>query len=100
MSPASARSAEGHPGVACSDSINPAVYRAWPRAAAAADENYGYFGSWWTWASSICQPWEGPVAQAHLGPGCPRATDGLFADLRSGHLTVATGLSQGLDTDL
>ena len=59
---------EGYPGVACSDSINPATYDAWPLAAAAADENYGYFGSWWTWASSICQPWEGPVAHAYLGP--------------------------------
>ena len=59
---------EGYPGVACSDSVNPALYRAWPRAAAAADANYGYFGSWWTWASSICQPWEGPVAHAYLGP--------------------------------
>lgn len=59
---------EGYPGVACSDSINPRFYSAWPRAAAAADANYGYFGSWWTWAASICQPWEGPVAQAYLGP--------------------------------
>lgn len=59
---------EGYPGVACSDSINPVAYRAWPRAAAAADKHYGYFGSWWTWASSICQPWEGPVAHAYLGP--------------------------------
>jgi pimeloyl-ACP methyl ester carboxylesterase len=59
---------EGYPGVACSDSINPITYLAWPRAAAIADENYGYFGSWWTWASSICQPWAGPVAHAYIGP--------------------------------
>jgi pimeloyl-ACP methyl ester carboxylesterase len=59
---------EGYPGVACSDSVNPTTYGAWPRAAAAADENYGYFGSYWTWVSSICQPWEGPVAHAYLGP--------------------------------
>jgi pimeloyl-ACP methyl ester carboxylesterase len=59
---------EGYPGVACSDSVNPATYAAWPHAAADADANYGYFGSWWTWASSICQPWAGPVAHAYLGP--------------------------------
>jgi pimeloyl-ACP methyl ester carboxylesterase len=59
---------EGYPGVACSDSVNPESYSAWPVAAADADANYGYFGSYWTWVSSICQPWEGPVAQAYLGP--------------------------------
>ena len=59
---------EGYPGVACSDSFNPSLYHAWALAASASDRNYGYFGAWWTWASSICQPWEGPVAQAYLGP--------------------------------
>jgi pimeloyl-ACP methyl ester carboxylesterase len=59
---------EGYPGVACSDSINPVTYQAWSRAAADADANHGYFGSWWTWVSSICQPWKGPVTQAYLGP--------------------------------
>jgi pimeloyl-ACP methyl ester carboxylesterase len=50
---------EGFPGVACSETHNPATVGAWSRAARAQDRQYPYFGRPWTWISSICQPWPG-----------------------------------------
>ena len=50
---------EGFPGVACSETHNPATVGAWSRAARAQDRQYPYFGRLWTWVSSICQPWPG-----------------------------------------
>jgi pimeloyl-ACP methyl ester carboxylesterase len=60
---------EGFPGVGCSDSVNPASFDAWPRAAADADRRFGYFGRLWTWASSVCHPWPATAGQdRYLGP--------------------------------
>ena len=50
---------EGFPGVACSETHNPATVDAWSRAARAQDRQYPYFGRPWTWTSSICQAWPG-----------------------------------------
>jgi pimeloyl-ACP methyl ester carboxylesterase len=50
---------EGFPGVACSETHNPAGVAAWSRAARAQDRQFPYFGRPWTWFSSICQPWPG-----------------------------------------
>jgi pimeloyl-ACP methyl ester carboxylesterase len=59
---------EGFPGVACSDSVNPDDHSFWSEAGAAADEQFGYFGRIWTWASSPCAVWEGFDADRYLGP--------------------------------
>lgn len=59
---------EGFPGVACSDSDNPDSYQAWSTQGAAADEQFGYFGRIWTWASSICAVWPGLDADRYTGP--------------------------------
>ncbi len=59
---------EGFPGVACSDSINPASYDAWSEQGAIADERFGYFGRYWTWLTSICAKWPGVDDQRYLGP--------------------------------
>ncbi len=59
---------EGFPGVACSDSVNPAGHAAWSVAGAEADEQFGYFGRIWTWASSPCAVWEGLDEDRYLGP--------------------------------
>jgi pimeloyl-ACP methyl ester carboxylesterase len=59
---------EGLPGVACSDSDNPDRVDAWRRAAAAADRAAPYFGRYWTWFSSICQPWPGHDPDRYTGP--------------------------------
>ncbi len=50
---------EGFPGVACSETDNPANVSAWARAARASDRRFRYFGRLWTWITSICQPWPG-----------------------------------------
>jgi hypothetical protein len=54
--------------VACSDSDNPDRVDAWRRAAAAADRAAPYFGRYWTWFSSICQPWPGRDPDRYAGP--------------------------------
>ena len=59
---------EGFPGVACSDSDNPADVGAWERAADASDRKAPYFGRYWTWFSSICQPWPGRDTRRYTGP--------------------------------
>lgn len=59
---------EGFPGVSCSDTDNPHNYAAWSTAADDADENYGYFGRIWTWASSLCAQWPGSMASRYAGP--------------------------------
>ena len=59
---------EGFPGVACSDSENPASYEAWSEQGAIADQRFGYFGRFWTWVSSICAQWPGFDRQRYLGP--------------------------------
>ena len=59
---------EGFPGVACSDSVNPDGHSFWSAAGAAADEQFGYFGRIWTWASSPCAVWEGFDDDRYLGP--------------------------------
>ena len=59
---------EGFPGVACSDSINPDGHAFWSVAGSAADEQSGYFGRIWTWASSPCAVWDGFDDDRYLGP--------------------------------
>ncbi len=60
--------AEGFPGVACSDSINPHIDAAWTRAASNARRQDGLFGPIWTWASSVCAHWPGHDSNRYLGP--------------------------------
>ena len=59
---------EGPAGVACSDSDNPDQVGAWQRAADAAERTAPYFGRYWTWFSSICQPWPGHDPDRYTGP--------------------------------
>jgi pimeloyl-ACP methyl ester carboxylesterase len=59
---------EGFPGVACSDTVNPTGHAYWSVAGAVADEQQGYFGRPWTWATSPCAVWEGFDADRYLGP--------------------------------
>lgn len=59
---------EGFPGVACSDSNNPQDYAAWSAAAQAAEDEFGYFGPIWTWASSLCAQWIGSMESRYAGP--------------------------------
>lgn len=59
---------EGFPGVACSDTDNPARVSAWQRAAARSDRAYPYFGRLWTWRSSNCRPWPGEGDGEYDGP--------------------------------
>lgn len=59
---------EGFPGVACSDSDNPADYSAWWQAAQASEAQYGYFGSIWTYSSSTCSDWPGIQNDRYTGP--------------------------------
>lgn len=44
---------ESFPAVICSDARNPTDYQVWSDEADTADET-GYFGSLWTWVSSVC----------------------------------------------
>lgn len=60
-------SLEGFPAVACSDTDNPDNYAAWSEAAAAFDE-YEYFGPMWTWRTSFCANWGGPMDSRYAGP--------------------------------
>jgi pimeloyl-ACP methyl ester carboxylesterase len=62
-------------GVACSDGDNPSSYGAWPREAARADAESGYFGALWTWVSSPCQAWPGQAADRYLGPWTARTAN-------------------------
>jgi pimeloyl-ACP methyl ester carboxylesterase len=59
---------EGFPGVACSETHNPANIGAWPRAARAQDRQFPYFGRPWTWFSSVCEPWPGWDDDHYDGP--------------------------------
>ncbi len=59
---------EGFPGVACSETHNPANVGAWSRAARAQDRQFPYFGRPWTWFTSICQPWPGWDDDHYDGP--------------------------------
>jgi hypothetical protein len=59
---------EGFPGVACSDSDNPDGHGFWSAAGAEADEQFGYFGRIWTWASSPCAVWSGFDEDRFMGP--------------------------------
>ena len=58
---------EGFPAVACADADNPDSYSAWSSAAAAAGEEFGYFGPLWTWITSICAKWTGADADRYVG---------------------------------
>jgi pimeloyl-ACP methyl ester carboxylesterase len=66
---------EGFPGVACSETDNPANVGAWARAARASDQRFRYFGRLWTWITSICQPWPGQDADRHDGPWSRRTSN-------------------------
>jgi pimeloyl-ACP methyl ester carboxylesterase len=66
---------EGFPGVACSDSVNPPTYAAWPRAAASSLQTDGIFGPLWTWVSSICADWPGADSDRYLGPFTHRTAE-------------------------
>jgi pimeloyl-ACP methyl ester carboxylesterase len=56
------------PGVACSDSLNPARERAWVAAADRAERTGAWFGRIWTWASGACARWPGDGSDAYRGP--------------------------------
>jgi len=60
--------AEGFYGVWCTDSLQPDRFRAWRRAAHAADRRWPYFGRAWNWSSSICAAWPGEAQDRYLGP--------------------------------
>jgi pimeloyl-ACP methyl ester carboxylesterase len=66
---------EGFPGVACSETDNPANVSAWARAARASDRRFRYFGRLWTWITSICQPWPGQDADRYDGPWTRRTSN-------------------------
>jgi pimeloyl-ACP methyl ester carboxylesterase len=66
---------EGFPGVACSETDNPANVGAWSRAARTSDQRFRYFGRLWTWISSICQPWPGWDADRYDGPWTRRTSN-------------------------
>jgi pimeloyl-ACP methyl ester carboxylesterase len=66
---------EGFPGVACSETDNPANVGAWARAARASDRRFRYFGRLWTWITSICQPWPGWDADRYDGPWTRRTSN-------------------------
>jgi pimeloyl-ACP methyl ester carboxylesterase len=66
---------EGFPGVACSETDNPANVGAWARAARASDQRFRYFGRLWTWITSICQPWPGQDADRYDGPWTRRTSN-------------------------
>lgn len=55
-------------GVLCEDANNPRDDSAWPTAAAAAEEQFGYFGPPWTWISSPCAVWPFVDPGAYRGP--------------------------------
>ncbi len=59
---------EAFPGVACSETDNPAEYDAWTEAADAAEERTRHFGAFWTWISSVCQLWPGQDNDSYTGP--------------------------------
>lgn len=59
---------EGFPAVACADTNNPRSYRVWSAQGAAADEEFGYFGRLWTWASSPCARWRIRDRDRYVGP--------------------------------
>jgi pimeloyl-ACP methyl ester carboxylesterase len=59
---------ESFPAIACADSDNPDEYAAWSSNGAAADEQFGYFGRIWTWASSLCAEWPGADGDRYVGP--------------------------------
>jgi pimeloyl-ACP methyl ester carboxylesterase len=61
--------------VACSDSDNPNQVGAWRRAADAAEHTAPYFGRYWTWFSSICQPWPGHDSDRYTGPWISRTAN-------------------------
>ncbi|MCV2488383.1 alpha/beta hydrolase [Geodermatophilus sp. YIM 151500] len=54
---------EGPPGVACSDSLNPASFSAWQSAADSAEARFGRFGRLWNWANSTCRSWPTSAGQ-------------------------------------
>jgi hypothetical protein len=54
--------------VACTGTDNPRDPFAWPRAAAAADRSYPYFGSIWTYDSQACATWPVRDTDRYTGP--------------------------------
>jgi pimeloyl-ACP methyl ester carboxylesterase len=59
---------EATPGVACSDSDNPDSYDTWFQDGLAADAQFGYFGSIWSWVWSLCAEWPGADTGRYVGP--------------------------------
>jgi pimeloyl-ACP methyl ester carboxylesterase len=66
---------EGGPGVACSETENPDNISAWSTAARESDEEFPYFGRYWTWISSLCHPWAGLDADRYMGPFDARTSE-------------------------
>jgi pimeloyl-ACP methyl ester carboxylesterase len=60
--------AEAFPAVACEDSRSPTGYDTWLSQGALADQQYGYFGRIWTWASSPCAQWPLTDPGVYRGP--------------------------------
>lgn len=54
--------------VSCSETDNPTNPAAWPRAAAAADRRFPYFGREWTYVSQACATWPAHDADRYAGP--------------------------------
>jgi pimeloyl-ACP methyl ester carboxylesterase len=59
---------EAFPAVACEDGNNPTDYAIWSEQGAAADAEFGYFGRYWTWASSPCAQWPFADTDRYTGP--------------------------------
>jgi pimeloyl-ACP methyl ester carboxylesterase len=59
---------ESTPSVACSDTDNPHSYDLWFADGLAADAQFGYFGSIWSWVWSLCAEWPGADAGRYVGP--------------------------------
>lgn len=59
---------EGFPAVGCVDTGNPTTTEAWSAAGASADEEFGYFGRLWTWASFPCKDWPFVDRDRYEGP--------------------------------
>jgi pimeloyl-ACP methyl ester carboxylesterase len=60
---------ESTPSVACSDSDNPHSYNTWFQDGLAADAQFGYFGSIWSWVWSLCAEWPAADRGRYVGFG-------------------------------
>lgn len=59
---------ESFPAVACADTDGPTGFAAWTAAADAAEQQEGFFGRIWTWASGPCAEWPFDDGDRYGGP--------------------------------